>query len=253
MSTESDMITGNLYGFYKRIAESCGYERGKTGGCDFVWNKEGSWPGYLFGIPEPERIPEIIDSIKGELAPAFWILDDSNHEVNRLLEENGVRPVRQWEGMILGPGDFRPASKDFQPADDDPSIRIVADDPDTLEEWLQIVNTELLTGAEIGEEVLEVFKNDSAFQWMVAFYDNRPVSTGLLFSEGGVVGVYMVATRTEFRGLGVGSAVTSELTDAAFRTGNHAVVLHATNMAGNIYRRAGFRKVNRYSISWYLG
>lgn len=245
MSRETDIITGNLHGFYRRIAEKCKYETGETGGCEYVWNRSGSWPGYLFGIPDNEKIPEITEAIRQKKAPPFWILEDSNAEVNSLLEEKGVRLVRLWVGMIMQQDELK-----LYPLN--PSVRIISNASDRLEEWLQIVNTELLTGAEVGREVLEAISSDDDFHWMVAYYGTQPVSTGLVFSENGVGGIYMVATRSSFRSLGLGTAIATELTNAAFMAGNHTVVLHATAMARNIYKRAGYRSVNRYSICYYL-
>lgn len=246
MITDKDIITGNLFSFYKRIAELCGYESGVLSGCRYVWNRNGSWPGYLLGPPEPGRIPDIARAIRDNRVPAFWIMENPEEEIFGQMEEHGIRPVKQWDGMIMRPGEFRQAAGN-------PDIRIRSDDPSTLEEWLQIVNREVVTGAQIGGEVMEAFSSSDDFHWMVAYLDEQLVGTGMVFSEGGVGGLYMLATSSSFRGRGIGTAVFSEMTGAAIRLGNDTVVLHGTSIGKRIYLRTGFREVNRYSVLWYLG
>jgi len=252
MRKEEDIITGNLFSFYHRIAELCGYERGELEGCSYVWNRKGSWPGYLLGSPEPGRIAEpgriqeIARAIRTKRVPAFWIMENPGRELYGRLEEHGIRAVKQWDGMILNPDQFTPA-------DPDPAITIRSGDPATLEKWLQIVNKEVVTGAQIGGEVLEAFASSGDFHWMVAYLGDQLVSTGMVFSEGGIGGLYMLATRSSFRGRGIGTAVFSEMTAAAIRQGNEAVVLHGTGIGKKIYLRTGFREVNSYSVLWYLG
>ncbi len=246
MTTEEGIITENLYRFYHRIAALCGYETGQLAGCAYVWNRKGSWPGYLLGLPEPGTIPEIVGAIQQGIVPPFWILPETSGNEIDLLEAAGVRVVKQWSGMILDPVDFKPA-----PSLQGITIRI--NERETLEEWLQIVNSDLVSGAQIGHEIMEAIASSDDFQWMVAYMEDQPVGTGMVFSHEGIGGLYMLATRSAARGRGIGSAVFSEMTSLAIRSGNHTVVLHGTGLGERIYVRTGFSVVSGYSVLWNLG
>jgi GNAT superfamily N-acetyltransferase len=246
MNDQAGNITGNLHRFYGMTAALCGYEAGKVAGLGYVWNRKGSWPAYILGIPVPGDIKAAVDAIRRGEAPPFWIIDQSAHEEIRQLEESGVRTIRQWKGMVLEKDTFRPAPTD-------PGIRILANRPDAMKDWMQIINTELMTGTQIGQEFLHSVSVSEHFRWVVAMRDGQTAGTGLSFMDAGICGIYMIATRTSFRGKGVGTQIISDLVAGALDSGCRTVVLHATGMGEGIYRNAGFSEVNRYAIMWHVG
>lgn len=71
--------------------------------------------------------------------------------------------------------------------------------------------------------------------------DDAVVATSLVFLEGGLAGVYCVATRPAERGKGLGTFATAEplrrLRSLGYRTG----VLQSSSKGESIYRRLGFR------------
>ncbi|MCK4748985.1 MAG: GNAT family N-acetyltransferase [Bacteroidales bacterium] len=239
-------ITRNLYGFYRRTAELCGYETGHIGGLEYVWNRSGSWPSYVLGVPEPSKIPEIMNAIRQGKVPPFWILEQTGGEEIRLLEEAGVRVIREWKGMAMEKHAAVPVGRNHD-------FGIRTNDPDTMNDWLQIVNTELMTGAQISDGFLNRISSSVAFQWKVAYMDDQATGAGLSFAEDGVAGVYMIVTKASFRGRGIGTQVTRNLIDHAIRSGNDTIVLHATGQGERIYRKTGFSEVNRFSVMWYMG
>jgi GNAT superfamily N-acetyltransferase len=246
-------ISGNLFGFYSRIARVCGYEAGRLAGCSYVWNRNGSWPSYMLGSPGKGRIQEVAAAVRKGDAPPFWIIENSSAAEIGLLEKEGFRVVREWKGMALERGDFRPVATGGSRPPGSLGIEVISNDPGTLKEWLQIVNTYLMTGAQLGMEIKDALLSDQSFRWMVAYLDGEPAGAGLSFEEGGVCGLYMIATVDSFRGRGVGTRITGELVSRALGSGSETIVLHATGQGERIYQNLGFREVNRLSIMWHLG
>lgn len=79
----------------------------------------------------------------------------------------------------------------------------------------------------------------------LAFVDGQPVGKGYLSLTGppGVAGIYGMSVRPQARGRGVAAALTASMIGRALELGCHRVVLHATEMAVGLYRRAGFEHV----------
>jgi ribosomal protein S18 acetylase RimI-like enzyme len=249
MKTVEEHITQNLYGFYKRVAEECRYEIGHIAGCDYVWNRKGTWPSYFLGAPDPDKIYEFVNAkVKGD-APSFWILGTEYWKEVQLLEKTGLRVVREWKGMALKGGSPDLVSKDAE----NHMVRVHINDPGAFKDWLGIVNTALMTGAQIGSEFFAVLSLSDSFRWVVAYMDNHPAGAGLSFSEDGVCGLYMIATAEVYRRQGIGTRVTGELVKQAIDSGDHTIVLHATGHGERIYKDLGFETYNRFSIMWHLG
>jgi len=246
MNTARQDITQNLFRFYRRIAFLNGYETGSIGGVEYVWNRQGSWPAYILGTPAWSGAVNILRAMERREVPAFWIMEDTPGFNLRKLEKKGIRVVRQWTGMSLDPPEYRsiPGSSD---------VELRRDDPDGLQDWFHLVNTELMTGSQMGSEVIPAIAASDAYRWIVAYRDERAVGTGLSFTEEGITGLYMIVTEKQSRGKGVGSMITAALIDNAIRNGAGYIVLHATKLGEGLYHRLGFRPKNRFHILWYLG
>jgi ribosomal protein S18 acetylase RimI-like enzyme len=260
MSTAGKDIAANIYRFYIRVAELCDYDRGELAGCSYVWNRKGSWPSFLLGNPPPDSISEAIAAQGAGLVPPFWIMEKADPDNAQVLEDAGVRAIREWCGMELQADQFQTgastspsgAGSDTDNASGE-QIVIRTNDPKFSSHWRKIVNEELLSGSQLGLEFLESVSRSDQFRWMVAFLDGRAVGTGLSYSENGVCGLYMIATVASYRGRGVGTRLTAELVSQAMAAGDNHFVLHATELGSRIYGKLGFREVNSFSVLWNLG
>jgi len=75
----------------------------------------------------------------------------------------------------------------------------------------------------------------------LGYLDGEPVSTSTIFYGRGVAGIYDVATLTEARGRGLGTALTlAPLLDAR-QAGYRIGVLQSSEMGFGVYKRMGFR------------
>ena len=74
----------------------------------------------------------------------------------------------------------------------------------------------------------------------VAYDGAQAVGKGLLLVEGDLASIFGMSVRPEARGKGVATGLTSTLTERARELGCRRVVLHSSEMAIGVYRRAGF-------------
>jgi ribosomal protein S18 acetylase RimI-like enzyme len=87
-----------------------------------------------------------------------------------------------------------------------------------------------------------LLRADSA-QWLyLGILDGTPVATAELTVGGGVVGLYNISTRREYRGRGIGSALTARPLADARTAGHRTAILQAAPDGVRIYRRLGFRE-----------
>jgi GNAT superfamily N-acetyltransferase len=85
---------------------------------------------------------------------------------------------------------------------------------------------------------------------VVAYLEERPVSTAFSLSTDRAAGVYWVGTVPEARQRGLGERCTQVVTQVAFERGAQVVALEASRMGFPIYERMGFRTVGK--VQWFV-
>jgi len=249
LKAEKEYITRNIHRFYIRVAELNGFERGSLADLEYVWNRTGDWPSYLMGIPGIETLPDVVRAIESGKVPPIWLVENPQREEIELLEESGIRSIREWKGMYLNSRMYDAESVTI----DKSRVHLKVNDKESLDDWLTLVNEELMSGVQIERSVINRLAESEEFRFVVAYSGAKPACTGLSFREGGICGVYMIATRAAMRGRGIGSLVTSSLIEHAIDMNDKGIVLHATKLGEGLYTKLGLREVNRYSVLWYLG
>jgi len=86
-----------------------------------------------------------------------------------------------------------------------------------------------------------ILQPQSAMRYFVAYLDGEPAAVSGLYLEGGVGGIYSVATRRQFRRRGIGARLTWAAADEARRAGAVLAVLQAAPEGKEIYQRLGFQ------------
>jgi len=76
--------------------------------------------------------------------------------------------------------------------------------------------------------------------------DGKPVATGLSIGLGSFAGIFNVATRTDYRGRGIGSAVTARIAADSFAAGASWVWLQSSPAGYRVYESLGFRTLERW-------
>ncbi|PKB82944.1 MAG: hypothetical protein BZY88_03390 [SAR202 cluster bacterium Io17-Chloro-G9] len=125
--------------------------------------------------------------------------------------------------------------------------------PDDLETWCRIMTDVSEFPGFAKTAWLEMYQEIGIIdnpQWRlyIGAQDDTAVSTSALFLGAGVAGIHGVTTLPEFRGRGIGQAMTHKpLLDARSR-GYRVGVLYSSEMAVNIYRRLGFQEFGQGNI-----
>lgn len=162
-----------------------------------------------------------------------------------------------WSRLDLAPHGFKRGHEEpwmERPAgaiDDSvpPTLRIVAvgDEPTLLE-------FERVSAVGFGVPVPDPFTwhappilREPRFRLLLGYEGDRPVSASMGFAEGGVVGVYGVATIPDARGRGYGAALTRH---ALLADPSLPAVLQPSVLAEPMYERLGFRRVASVG-SWH--
>jgi GNAT superfamily N-acetyltransferase len=238
-------ISGNLRAFYRHIGRGAGILYGERAGVEIVWNRGGGWPALMVGIPNREAVRDLAQGMHcGELPPLL-IVDAEVPELIQALEAQGLRRFRTWRGMHLDPLNFRPAKAG--------DLLFRENGAGDLEDLRMLVNAALLGGLPMGTRITDAFLTSEAIDWMVGYHHGTAVTAGVLCVEGGIGGLYLLATEREYRGRGYGSALLSELVRLALRKGVVSLVLHSSAMGENLYRQAGFLEVETYTLLISLG
>ncbi|MBI5605675.1 MAG: GNAT family N-acetyltransferase [Deltaproteobacteria bacterium] len=85
---------------------------------------------------------------------------------------------------------------------------------------------------------------------VVAYLNERPVSSAMLIFSHTIAGIYWVGTIESARKKGLAEACTSLVTNEAFRRGASRVILQASKFGEPVYLRLGFKEFTRYP--WYM-
>jgi GNAT superfamily N-acetyltransferase len=85
------------------------------------------------------------------------------------------------------------------------------------------------------------------FPWhsYLAQVNGEPVATAAVFYGAGVAGIQMVATLPQWRGKGLGAAVTLASLVEARKIGYRVGILQSSEMGFKVYQRLGFKEVRR--------
>ena len=91
--------------------------------------------------------------------------------------------------------------------------------------------------------VSEALAEDPRFTMVVGLLDGLPVTTASAIHTGDVVGVYSVATSSDVRGRGYGSAITWACMEPGFDAGATLAVLQTSELGHRVYEGMGYEVV----------
>lgn len=243
--------TENLVDFYREMASGGGLISGSYDAVHYVTNNDNSWPNFILGgkgskIPELESITR---AISGNELPPVWIREsEAPEDFEQAASRKGIRKINYWIGME------KEMKEPFPLPEKTKGIEVVlVEQQEDLDEWLEIVNTEVMTSNKInGARVINILKLEHIHFFSLKIGATL-VSTVLIYIHQGIAGIYFVATRNEHRGKGYGTKVLCEAMNYCFSKGISKFVLHSTQKGIYLYNKLGFVENGKYDIYWMLG
>ena len=228
---------------------------------DLLWTSS-EIPYFIFNIVLSVRSPTaeplaVIDAAisqaKERKVPIAWWVGPSNPipDLAEGLENKGFALGAELTGMAVD----LPALDEKASVPRGFSLSRV-NDGDALATWCQIMTAVSGFPDFASSAWLEMYQDieildDPRWNLYLGDIDGTPAGTSALFLDQGVAGIQGVTTIPEYRGRGVGTAMTlSPLIDAR-RKGYAIGVLFSSEMAVGIYRRLGFKEYAKgYIYLW---
>jgi GNAT superfamily N-acetyltransferase len=192
-----------------------------------------------------ERIEALCGEASRRRVPLTWLLGPSSApaDLEQRLLARGCREDEQVPGMAI---DLAGCETLQVSAPAGLEIKEVADAA-TMERWLTV----LYNGFGFPEPIRAVFSGlyrrygflpQQSVRYLLGTLDGVAVGTALLNFEGGVPGLYGIATLPHLRRQGIGAAMTLAAMRAARAAGYQIATLQATPMGFNVYRRLGWQE-----------
>jgi GNAT superfamily N-acetyltransferase len=194
-------------------------------------------------------IATVMERFRSRDADCFWFVHPSATpgDLGQRLAAHGLAPVEQMTCMSLELADWEPAALPrevrFEEVRDDAGIDLYSDL--TARYW-EIPEDERGLVAELQRYW---GPGRAPGHRYLAFSGDEPIAKAYLSLAGpsGVASIYGMFVAPEARGRRVAAGLTTTLLKRASACSCHRVVLHATDMAVPVYRRAGF--VERCTIT----
>lgn len=187
-----------------------------------------------------DALPEALAEV--EAAGAWpWVQTRAGHyRTQQLTRALGLTHTERIPGMIMRPGEF---------------VETQAEIETTLMTGRDAEETNTILAGCFGtpKELFDEFwahlrKLPEASLYIGRQADGAIVSTAVAFTLDGATGVFNVATPTEHRGHGYGSALTSRAVRDGFDAGSEFAFLQSSELGHGVYKRLGFREVEEYVL-----
>jgi ribosomal protein S18 acetylase RimI-like enzyme len=150
-------------------------------------------------------------------------------------------------GYVLKIADFCPCNEIIKGYE----VKSV-DDEQILNDWIGIIKQVLMQNKIISEQVLNGMFQHPDVTLMVGYFNNQPVSAGMVFVREGVAGLYFIATLSEYQRRGLGAVLVSRLIQDSFSKGkrDNFTIFGCRQKA---YLKLGFIPEGEISVFWKLG
>lgn len=191
------------------------------------------------------KVAAVLDKFIKWNVPLTWFITSSCEPANlhEFLIESGFKIGDALSGMLLDLDDLPKAlTSRYQ-------LQIYeVSDQETLFVWANVLASGF--GA-IGANA-DAFKSTFTslgvarhlpWRHYIAILDGIPVSTCTLFNSGAIIGIYWVATLTEFRKKGIASYLLWHILSHARDNGHKYIALQATQLGKGVYESLGFEVI----------
>jgi GNAT superfamily N-acetyltransferase len=244
-------IENNLDDFYKKSSEHSNFNSSGNDRVSWVFARKADWPDSIFradfeNYNMKREIKNIVNLIRKRRAPNGWTIGPLTKPINLSieLEKHGFSNVYHQAGMAVELNNLKKSEK----LETDLHIKRVEDEH-SLVEWSKVVSK--IFNLKIDIDHLKFMRLQKEAHFYLAFFENKPVSTLLLYLSSGVAGLHAVSTLPEYRNRGFGFAISRLALNNAYKMGYKVGVLQASSLGVRVYRKLGFQKycdINSYAL-----
>lgn len=245
-------IRNNLYEFYDKISQFCGIYSEKPDHWSVVKNIPGAWPRVIYRI-DSEIVEEQSSAIFSEKVnsgsyPELLIASDENiRQIDPFLRSQGFYPFSAWKGMA-----FRSVDNVTAPHLPEAIEIVKPENSVDIEQWIEIVTSELITPAKMDKSLLENLIVHPEFDAYLLKNDGVGVSTMLVFKSVNSTGLYLIATRKSAQRQGFASLLVQQIIFHETQKSKNPIILHATQNGEALYSKLNFLPFNRFFLYRYL-
>lgn len=252
MNSIEDHIRNNLYEFYDCISQICGLNSEKQDHWSVSENVTGFWPRVIYRIDpdiasKSSPVP-FSEKVKSGDFPEFLIASNENiRQVDSFFRQQGFYPFSVWKGMAIT------NTQNNIPPELPDAIEIVKPESSfDLEQWLKIVNTELIAPLMMDKTLLKSLIRQSGIEAYLLKNNGMGVSTILVFKTPDSTGLYLIATEKSSQKQGFASLLVQYILAQNTRRSKNPVILHATRLGEPMYLKLGFHPFNQFFLYRYL-
>ncbi len=238
----TEYIEQNLDDFYTKSSDHPNFTTSGIDNVNWVLASKSDWPDCIFrvnfdNINLENEVRNIRDLIKNKKAPNGWTIGPLTrpNELGSKLEEYGFSNVYHQAGMAVELKDIK--KKKF--IENDLIIQKVKNE-ESLIQWSNTVSE--VFNLRVDLEYLNFMFLQKNVLFYLGYFQEKPVSTLLLYLSSGVAGLHAVSTLTEYRNRGYGLAISRFALIDAFKMGFYIGVLQASSLGERVYKKLGFKK-----------
>ncbi len=204
--------------------------------------------GGLLALKSPARLP-FVNMVWGEASPEntkkmrsffaqqsfSWYLTQAQSDAHLL--QSGFKEPEPAPEMVLNLNTYA----FIQPSPEISIIRVTSDNDFYL--WSKIASETFQCQPEVIIEFFQPLIKLAGDIPYLAFYENEPAATSLLFYDNQIAGIYAMSTREKFRRKGLGWAVAQACIQTANDIGIPYAVVYASKQGKLLYEKMGFKTV----------
>ena len=235
-------IEKNLDDFYIKSSEHSNFSFNMDERIKWILATNADWPDCIYranfeNLNIKSEIKTVRNLIRTGKAPNGWTVGPLTKPKNlsMKLENYGFSKVYHQAGMAVELKDLK--KKKF--IENELIIQRVKDE-ESLIQWANVVSEVFNLKLDLAYLNFMLLQKETIFY--LGYFQDKPISTLLLYLSSGVAGLHAVSTLSEYRKRGFGFAISRFALIDAFKIGYYIGVLQASSLGETVYKKLGFQK-----------